>query len=488
MENVQQIKRHSLKSVKWVAFGFILPKLITPIVTIILAKLLSPADFGIISICSVFIGIINLVQGLGLNDFIIKEPENNEVYLSTAFWSSLGLSIIVSGLMWGAAPLIAQMYNEPLMAKALPILALAVVFNGAGTIQSALLQKEMKFKSLFKVQILPMFVSLCITLPMAYLGYGVWSLIAGELSKSFLTNVAYWLIEKWVPRFTFSGAAFKQMMKFGGWIITEKVQEYLYSNLDRIFLGYFANLSVLGVYTIARQIIFVIYNAINGPIGGIVFPMLSKLQTEAGKIKNGFLEVSKRVMLVNIPVAVASVLFSFIVIPLPFSNKWEGLALVFCIGVAGEGIARMIWAQREMFKILNRPDVYPKAVTINLLFAAVCYPFGAMHGLIIFCVVRALNDVLYTVVQVLLTSRILGFKVMEFFRLSYTALFSSLGMAAAITAGIFIVKWCSITFTVIPVLLLVMISLISYVLIFRTISRDDFEKMWVEMKVILGFS
>lgn len=488
MENEHQIRRHSLKSIKWIALGAVLPKLITPVITIFLAKILIPADFGIISICSIFIGFINLIQGLGFSDFIIKEQNKNEVDLNTAFWSSLGLSIFVSALMWGTAPFIADIYNEPIIGKALPILGLVVVFNGTGTVQCALLQKEMKFKSLFKSQLLPLFVSLCIVLPMAYLGYGVWALIMGEVSRSFLTNASYWLMGHWVPRLVFSIESLKKMMMFGSWIIFEKVQEYLFSSLDRIFLGYFANLSILGIYSIARQITNVIYNTINGPIGGIVFPMMSKLQFEPGKIKKGFFEVTKRVMFVNIPATFGAILFSFIVIPILFSNKWEGLPLVFCIGVIGEGLARLIWAQREMFKLLNRPDIYPKSIMINVVFSVILYPLGAMEGVIIFCIVRTLNDVLYVVVQLKLVTKFLGFKVMDFLMLSFTPLISSISTALIVFILILIMNNYGIQITVLPVILIFCFFAISYFLFFRLINRNDFEKLLSEIKIIIGFS
>jgi O-antigen/teichoic acid export membrane protein len=489
METNEQIKRHSLKSVKWVALGFMLPKLVTPIVTILLAKLLSPAVFGIIAICSVFIGVINLIQGLGFSDFIIKEFEINDIFLSTAFWSNFALSIIVFGLMWIAAPIVANIYNEPLIKKVLPVLGFAVVFNGVGTIQWALLQKEMKFKRLFNIQVLPLIVSICITLPLAYYGYGVWALVAGEVSKSFFVNVGYWLVGKWMPHFVYSVDAAKQMIKFGRWIMVEKLQEYLYSNLDRIILSYFGGLTTLGIYTIARQIVFVLFNAINGPIGGIIYPMLSKIRAEIDELRYSFFEVTKRVMLLNIPVTVAVAVLSFDLIPFLFSkNKWHGLPLVLCIGVMGEGAVRNIWAQREMFKILNRPDLYPKSIMINLLFAVVCYPFGAMNGLIVFSIVRTLNDWVYVVVQTLLTSMIFKFKVIEFVRLSFSSIFSSLLMAGGIVLSLAILQLFGISTSVIPILLIILLAVFLYVLSFRLFWRKDYNKFWDEMKIVVGIS
>jgi len=489
MESNDQIKRHSLKSVKWVALGFMLPKFITPIVTILLAKLLLPAVFGIIAICSVFIGVINLIQGLGFSDFIIKEFEINDIFLSTAFWSNLGLSLIVFGLMWAAAPIVANIYNEPLIKKVLPILGFAVVFNSVGTIQWALLQKEMKFKRLFKIQVLPLIVSIGITLPLAYYGYGVWALVAGELSKSLFVNAGYWLVGKWIPKFVFSVEAMKKMIKFGRWIIVEKLQEYLSSNLDRIILGYFGGLATLGIYTVSRQIIYVLYNAINGPVGGIVYPMLSKMRAEIDKLRYSFLEVTKRVMLLNIPVTVAVAVLSFDLIPLLFSkNKWHGLPLVLCIGVIGEGAVRNIWAQREMFKILNRPDLYPKSIMINLLFAVACYPFGAMNGLIAFSIVRALNDWVYVVAQMVLTSRIFKFKVIEFIRLSYSSLFSSFVMAGGIILSLAMLKLFEISISVFSILLIILFAISLYILFFRIFWRKEYDKFWDEMKIVVGIS
>jgi len=162
--------------------------------------------------------------------------------------------------------------------------------------------------------------------------------------------------------------------------------------------------------------------------------------------------------------------------------------LVFCIGVVGEGVSRLIWAHREMFKILNRPDIYPKSIMINLLFALICYPLGAMQGLIVFCIVRAINDWLYAAVQLKLAVKILGFKIMDFIRLSFPSIICSFATAAVIIILIIILKFCAIKITVIPTLFIVCFSIISYILLFRRINRNDYEILLSELKVIIGLS
>jgi len=483
------IKNKSLKSVKWIALGMFLPKLITPFITILLAKLLLPSDFGLIAICTVFIGAVNLIQGLGLSDYIIKELEVDDSFLSTAFWLNLALSSLIFFLMWILAPVIANIYQEPKISDILPMLGLVVVFNGIGTVHWTLLQKHMQFKKMFAIQFLPIFVSICITLPLAYLNYGVWALVAGELSKSFLSNAGYVLVGKWVPRIYFSIFAAKQMLLFGGWIIVEKLQEFFYSNLDRIILGYYGGVSTLGIYTIARQIIYLIYNSINGPISGIIYPMLSKLQSEIGTMRKLFFEVSERMMLVNIPVTFAIAILSYDFIPRFFAaNKWPDLPLLITIGVLGEVASRNVWAQRDIFKLLNRPDLYPKSIIVNLLFAIVFYPLGAINGLIVFSIVRALNEWVYAITQVILASKILDFRFMQFIRLSFSSLLASIVMVVGIVLTFLTFEVLELRSNIIFIFVVLIVAITFYFIFFRIYSKDEYKKYWGELKIIIGLS
>jgi len=485
--NKKKIKRKSLVSIKWASLGTIVPKIVSPFITIILANILVPEDFGIVAIAITIIGFSNIIQGLGLSEYIIKDQNLNDLKLSVAFWSNVFISIVIYLLVFSMTNIIAHIYHNDQIINILPVMSLLIIVNSLGIVQNAILQKQMMFKKIFFIQVLPVVILLAVTLPLALSGFGVWSLIIGELVKNSLTTVSYWIFSSWFPKLTFSFNVFVQLFNFGKWVIIEKVEEYLVGSLEILLIGAFIDLETAGLYAIAKYIITVIYSTLNGPIGTVAYPMFSELQGSRSELKSGFFSITKRISLFNFPIMFGIASISSVAIPIFFPDKWEQLPLILTIIVMGEGIHRNIWAQREIFKVLNKPDVYPKAILPNLLFGAVFYYLGAERGLIAFCIVKVLNDYLYTIIQLFVTSEILQFKISDFLKLLYRPIIASIFMALVVLGIIYIFNLFMVPINIFVIIMIITIAILIYISSFYFLDKESLFLFLNNVKVIFGF-
>ncbi len=482
----EQIVNKSLGSMKWASLGMILPKLLSPIVTVWLANILDPAAFGVVALASVIIGFSNLIQGLGFSEYIIKEQKLDDNKLSVAFFSNLLIGIIIYLIIAALTPLFSKLYHNVEISSVLLILSLLIIINSLGVVQYALLQKNMLFKKIFFIQLLPIIVLVGVTLPLALLGYGVWSLVIGQLAKGILANLLYWIFSSWHPKIYFALPVFLKMFNFGKWVTIEKIEEYIYGNMDIILIGIFFDLKATGLYSIAKYIINITYTTFNGPIGAVIYPMFSKLHGSLDELKNGFLSVSKKIFFINVPIMFGILTISYKIIPVLFENKWEGLPLLLSIIVLGEGAHRNIWAQREIFKVLNKPDIYPKSIIINLVFAIVFYYLLGRSSLIAFSIIKVVNDFIYVIVQLKLTTKTLNFSIRRLFIIIINPVIASIIMSTALLGAIFLLDKNMVNFNLVISFLLIIYGVSIYFISSYLINKNEFISLVNNAKVIVG--
>ncbi len=480
-----QIKRNSLKSIKWTTLGMVVPKLISPIFTLWLVNILNPSDFGLLAISLVIIGFTNLLQGLGLIEFLIKEKGLSELRLNTIFWSSIFFAIFMAIIAVVLTPVFSEVYKNNGLLKIIPALSITIVFSSLQLVQNAILQKGLDFKKIFIIQLLPLIVLICFTLPLALFGWGVWSLVIGQISNSIVSAIMYILFTRWTPKFIFSMKELKTMLGFGKWVILEKLIEYLYSNLDIIIIGKYFDMSTLGLYSTGKYLITIIYTIINGSIGAISFPMLSHMQRNVSELKIGFLGITKRIVFFNIPIMIGIALLSSKFIPIVFAQKWEALPLILSITVFGEGIMRNMWVQRDIYKLLNKPDIYPKSISINLVFSLIFFIVASNFGIIAFCIFKVINDILYTYIQVMLTSKLLKFKLVELFALIKYSILASLIMTITLGTLLMIFNYLGVEINLPIIAFIILAGASSYLITHYIYDSVEFLHFISEFKYVI---
>lgn len=279
------------------------------IVSIMLARLLMPKDFGMIGLITVFIAIANVFVQSGFGSALVQKKEVNEQDYSSVFYLCLFISLVFYSLLFFAAPLIASFYAEPLLSSVLRVLALSLFLGAINTIQNAVISREMRFKKSFFVSIGGIIASGAVGIYLAYSGYGVWSLVYSSLAGQLVSTIILGYVVRWKPRLIFSLKRLGRLFDYGSKLLFSALLDTTFNNLYTLIIGKLFSQTTLGYYNRAQSMPTFVANNLDGAISSVMFPALSSYQSDRCRLKG----LMRRMMITS----------AFLIIPLMF-----GLAVV----------------------------------------------------------------------------------------------------------------------------------------------------------------
>lgn len=257
------------------------------VVAVVLARLLAPADFGLIALVTVFIALANVFVQSGLNTALIQKKDADNVDFSTVFYASLVIATLLYGVLFIGAPLIANFYNG--QTKLIPIirvLGVILLLGAVNSVQEAYVARNMMFKKLFYRSVGAIIPSGAFGVILAYLNFGIWALVGQQLMNSFLICVIMWFTVKWRPRLVFSLARFKKLFSFGWKLLCSALLDTGYRNIRDLVIGKMFTAADLGFYNRGDQFPKIIITNINTSIQSVLLPSLSTVQDDKTRLKS----------------------------------------------------------------------------------------------------------------------------------------------------------------------------------------------------------
>lgn len=292
------------------------------IISIILARILSPSDYGLIGMLTVFIAISNIIIESGFVKALIQKKDCTEVDYSTAFIINFVLSSAIYGILFISAPFIADFYNEPILCDLLRILSINIVIASLNISQRAKLMKTIDFKSLTKINFTGTVCGGVIGIIMAYSGFGVWALVGQYITNTTVAFFLFPLFSKWRPSFRFSKESFKKLFGFGSNILIISVVDMIIRNISTICIGKFYKSSQLGYFTRARQFTDIIIGSLGDVVNSVTFPVLSECQSDEKRMKHVYKKSLFYTAAFIFPFMVTLSLLSEPLISLLLTDKW----------------------------------------------------------------------------------------------------------------------------------------------------------------------
>ena len=256
------------------------------VLQIILARILSPSHYGVLSLMVIFTTLANVFIQSGLNTALIQNKDVEEDDFSSVFFVMLAIAVLLYIILFFSAPLIADFYNMPEIIKPFRVLALVLLPGAFNSIQIAKISRELNFKQVFKSNIGSIFVSGAVGVYMAYKGAGIWALVVQYLLNITIAALIMWFSVKWRPKFVCRFNRVKILFKFGWKLLVSNLLETLYQDLRSLVIGKKYSESTLGFYNRGKQFPQFIVNAINGAVQSVMLPVMSEKQDEQNKVKN----------------------------------------------------------------------------------------------------------------------------------------------------------------------------------------------------------
>ncbi|MBR5835352.1 MAG: lipopolysaccharide biosynthesis protein [Bacteroidales bacterium] len=293
------IKNKAIKGVGWSFADNILNQGVTFLVGLVLARLLSPEEYGLIGIIAIFIAVFNSIVDSGFSNALIRKNDAGDADYNTVFITNMVMSVLLFCVMFLCAPLIASFFNRPQLIPLTKVMASVVIINAFAIIQRTILVKKVDFKTQTKVSAIASVASGVVGIGMASGGLGVWSLVGQQLSRQFLNSLFLWVFAKWYPRLQFSVKSFKELFNFGWKLMVSGLIDTVWREIYQVIIGKFYSPATLGQYTRAHQFGSIFSTNLTAVVQRVSYPVLSEIQGDLAKLKNAYKKVIKVTMLIT---------------------------------------------------------------------------------------------------------------------------------------------------------------------------------------------
>lgn len=318
----KQLKHKAINGVIWTAIQRFMTIFIQFISNIILARLLTPDDYGCIGMLAIFMLLSATIIDGGFSSALIQKKRPTQEDYSTIFFWNLGLSIIIYLILFCSAPFIAKFYHIDLLCPVLRIQGIVLIINALQTVQANQLNKQFKFKKISIVTLLSSVISLTVTILMAYSGYGVWSLVAQNLLMAAIPTTIYWLTNKWKPKPVFSIKSFKELLNFGSYMFLSSLVSTIGTNIQGLLIGRFYNASQMGYYSKAHKTEMLASTSLSQVISQVSYPLYAELQDNKEKLGQSIKKLTLAVSYCTFPMMMLLILLAKPIFILLYSEKW----------------------------------------------------------------------------------------------------------------------------------------------------------------------
>lgn len=369
-----------INSILWKLMETIGTKGIQFIVTIVLARLLLPEEFGLIVLVTIFIAVASVFVQSGFNTALVQKKKVDEVDFSSVFHLSLVVASILYIVLFFIAPILAKFFDEPELVSVIRIISLTLFFGAFNSIQLAVISRNMHFKKLFVCSLGAVIISGIVGIVMAYVGLGVWSIVGQQLANQVTVTIILWFTVKWRPKLIFSMKRISGLFSFGWKLLASELLHTLYNNLTSLVIGKLFSPTTLGFYNRGEQFPNFIVSNIDGSIQSVMLPTLSSLQENKQRVK----EIVRRSIVTSsfiiFPMMVGLAVIAEPFIKIVLTEKWLPAApflQIFCISY---GLWPIHTANLQAINAIGRSDVFLKLEVIKkilgLVVLGISIPFG----------------------------------------------------------------------------------------------------------------
>ena len=295
----ESIKSKTIKGVGWSFADNLFNQGITFLVGLVLARLLTPQEYGLIGIILIFVAVFNSIIDSGFSSALIRKKDVKDEDYNTVFITNMSFSFILFLVMFFSAPAIAKFFSQPQLIPLTKVMSSILIINAFSLIQKTILVKNVDFKTQTKISVIASLISCAVGVGMALAGYGVWSLVGQQISRQLINSALLWTWAKWYPKIQFSVNSFKELFGFGWKLLASALIDTVWKEIYQVIIGKCYSPSTLGQYTRAHQFGSIFSTNLTSIVQRVSYPVLSKLQDEKERLKFGYKKVIKVTMLVT---------------------------------------------------------------------------------------------------------------------------------------------------------------------------------------------
>lgn len=377
----KSLKQKTINGLSWSFIDNIANLSVTFIVGIILARLLMPAEFGLLGMITVFIALSNSFIDSGFGSALIRKVDCTQSDYSTVFFYNLAVGICMYLVLYFSAGAISSFFNEPILKPIVRVVGVGVIINSLTIIQRTILTKNINFKLQAKISFIAALLSGITAIILAYQGFGVWALIIQTLSFSALTSLMLWLWNNWKPSLVFSKKSFRELFGFGSKLLISGLIDTSYKNIYYIIIGKYFSAADLGFYTRASGFKNLPSKSLMGVLSKVTYPVLASIQNDIPRLKANYKRMIRGVMFINFILLLGLGAIAEPMIYTLIGEKWAPSVIYLQIMVFAGMMYPVHVLNLNMLKVQGRSDLFLKLEVLKKLIAIPTIIIGILWGI-----------------------------------------------------------------------------------------------------------
>lgn len=428
------LKQKTFKGVIWSAVERFSTQGVQFVFSILLARLLTPNDYGMIAMLTIFLAICQTFIDSGFANAVIRKIDRNEKDMATMFFFNIGMSLVCYAIIYFAAPFIASFYKMDELTLILRVLALRLIIQSFATIQATNLTIRIDFKKQAKISLSAAILSGIVGIGFAYKGYGVWALVIQSLFSSTFSSILYWVVVRWHPQCFFNKESFKSLFSYGSKLLISGLLDTIYNNLYPLVIGKFYTPAQLGAFAKADHFSQFPSQNVMRILHRVSFPVLSTLQNDPQRMRSYFLKFINYSALIIFPLMLGLLALSKPMTLLFLTERWsEMIPLLQILCVA------MMWypvhaINLNVLQVLGRSDLFLKLEIIKKILGLTTLLITLPISITAMCVGQIVNSILCLFINTYYSRKFINAGIVEQMKFLFPTLLNSATMAAIILA------------------------------------------------------
>lgn len=460
------LKQKTVSGLLWSFVDTIAGQGLTFIVGIILARILSPREFGLIGMITVFIAVSESFINSGFSSALIRKKDCTNIDFSTVFYFNLAAGILFFLILFFTAPFIAGFFDEPKLKPIVQVLGIVLIIDSLTLIQRTILTKRIDFKLQARISVIASLGSGVIAIVMAYKGFGVWSLVAQRIAKQGLNSIFLWLWNRWKPLLVFSMQSFKELFGFGSKLLVSGLIDTLYRNIYYLIIGKFFSAQELGYYTRADEFQRIPSQNLNGIIGRVSYPVLASIQDDKLRLKNNYQKLIRSTMFITFILMLGMAAAAEPMIITLIGEKWRP-SIIYLQMLSFVGMMYPLHALNlNMLQVSGRSDLFLKLEVIKKILAIPTIVIGVIWGIKIMILGMMVNTLVAYYLNSYWSGRFIGYS----FKQQVVDILPSFGLALTMAIFVYILG-TFLPFSYLWVLIIQIIAGALFILLFCEITR-----------------
>ena len=426
------LRNKILNASKWSSLSELSVKLITPLLFIVLARILTPEDFGVTAGAAIIISFCQIFWDAGLSKALIQRQDKTSEIANIVFWTNLVAATLIYFLLIIFSERIAALFQDGRLALVIRVQGIQVVLSSLYSVHTAILQKKLNFKTLFYIRFSTSVIPGLISLPLAMIGFSYWSLVIGSIFGALSQLIAHWISNPWRPQLTYDFSLAIRLFNYGAWVSAESLLTWVVIWLDALVVGSFLGVQQLGLYRTGNQFLNMVFGLFFAPLLPVLFSSFSRMQHDTERLREILLKSSTIFSFIALPASFGIFLLQNELAALIFGSKWIGIEPVIGLLALTHGLSWIVGANSQAYLAIGRPDISTKIIFVSLMFYIPAFLISIHFGLLSFLFARFGVAVLAIPIHLYCAQKYIGLRIAEFLDNIKWFVFSSAFMVLAV--------------------------------------------------------